>query len=293
MTPNENDPLIRQLLELVKELDAEDIPIILGGGMSLYLRQRFLSARTPRYPFDVATRSTADLDLFLSAQLITDAPKIERLKQVIGHLDYKVIPEAKNFQFAKEVDLYGQKRTVKIDLLAAPPQGADKSKVKVSRPRIKPKGVEDIHAYLTEEAEGIELGKIAVDASLLEPALKLKNQILYIPAAFNFLVLKLHAFEDRKEDAESDLGRHHAYDIFATVVRMAEKDWQNAKEHFAAHKDRPYMKRAAAIREKNFNNPTALGLLRLRENESYRSNREVYDRHLQPFIQDLTTLFSS
>ena len=191
------------------------------------------------------------------------------------------------------MDLYGQKRTVKIDLLAAPPQGADKSKVKVSRPRIKPKGVEDIHAYLTEEAEGIELGKIAVDASLLEPALKLKNQILYIPAAFNFLVLKLHAFEDRKEDAESDLGRHHAYDIFATVVRMAEKDWQNAKEHFAAHKDRPYMKRAAAIREKNFNNPTALGLLRLRENESYRSNREVYDRHLQPFIQDLTTLFSS
>ena len=67
----------------------------------------------------------------------------------------------------------------------------------------------------------------------------------------------------------------------------------NAKEHFTAHKDRPYMKRAAEIREKNFNNPTALGLLRLRETESYRSNRDVYDRHLQLFIQDLTALFSS
>ncbi|MBI5242558.1 MAG: HipA domain-containing protein [Elusimicrobia bacterium] len=31
--------------------------------MSLYLRQRYLSAQTPRYPFDVAARSTADLGL--------------------------------------------------------------------------------------------------------------------------------------------------------------------------------------------------------------------------------------
>ena len=293
MTPAEHEPLLRQLLELVKELDTADIPIILGGGMSLYLRQRYLSSRTPRYPFDVVARSTEDLDLFLSAQLIADAGKIESLKQVIARLHYSVIPEARNFQFAKEVDLFGQKCKVKIDLLAAPPQGADKSKVEVSKLRIKPKGVEDVHAYLTDEAEGIEIGKIAVDISLLDSTLKLKNQILFIPAAFNFLVLKLHAFEDRKDDKESDLGRHHAYDIFATVVRMGERDWENAKEHFTAHKARPYMKRATAIREKDFNNPNALGLLRLRENESYRSNREVYDRHLQPFIEDLTALFPS
>lgn len=146
--------------------------------MSLFLRQRFLSRRAPRYPFDVAARSTADLDLFLCAQLISDAHRIEILKQVIGRLDYKVIPEAKNFQFSKGVDLYGQKRTVKIDLRAAPPQGADASKVKVSKPRIKPKGGEDIHAYLTAEAEGIEIGKIPVDASLLEPGLKRKHHIL-------------------------------------------------------------------------------------------------------------------
>ena len=61
-----------------------------------------------------------------------------------------------------------------------------------------------------------------------------------IPAAFNFLILKLHAFEDRKEDVESDLGRHHAYDIFATIIRVTEQNWKNAKEHFAPHKDRPY-----------------------------------------------------
>ena len=53
------------------------------------------------------------------------------------------------------------------------------------------------------------------------------------------------------------------------------------------------MKRAAEIREKDFDDPNALGLLRLRENESYRSNRTVYDPHLQPFIQDLAALFSA
>ncbi len=73
MTPDENDPLVRHLAELAVELDADNIPIILGGGMSLYLRQKFLSGRAPRYPFDVAARSTADLDLFLSSRLIADA----------------------------------------------------------------------------------------------------------------------------------------------------------------------------------------------------------------------------
>jgi hypothetical protein len=293
MTPAEHEPLLRQLLELVKELDAEDIPIILGGGMSLYLRQRYLSSRTPRYPFDIAARSTADLDLFLSAQLIADAGMIENLKHVIARLKYSVIPEARNFQFAKEIDLFGQKRKVKIDLLCAPPHAQDKRKVQISKPRIKPKGVEDFHAYLTTEAEGLEIGALAVDVSRIDSSLKLRNQVLRIPSAFDFLILKLHAFEDRKDDTESDLGRHHAYDIFATVARMGEGDWENARRHLTAHKDRPYLKRAVSIREKEFSTPSSLGLLRLRENESYRSNRETYDRHLDPFIEDLSALFPS
>ena len=43
MMENENDPLLYCLLELVKDLDAENIPIILGGGMSLYLFTRIES----------------------------------------------------------------------------------------------------------------------------------------------------------------------------------------------------------------------------------------------------------
>jgi hypothetical protein len=53
MTIEDNDPLVHHLAELAKRLDTENIPIILGGGMSLYLRQKFMSGRNSRYPFDL------------------------------------------------------------------------------------------------------------------------------------------------------------------------------------------------------------------------------------------------
>jgi len=53
--------------------------------------------------------------------------------------------------------------------------------------------VEGIHAFLAYEAEGTELGKLAVDVGLLGSSLKLKNHVLHIPSAFNFLVMKLNA----------------------------------------------------------------------------------------------------
>lgn len=291
MTPGENDPLVRHLLELAVELDAKNIPVILGGGMSLYLRQKFLSGRTPRYPFDVAARSTADLDLFLSSRLIADARKIEYLRRAITRLGYSALPQARNFQFAKKVTVYGQDRVIKIDLLAAPPRAEDLSRVSIRRPRIKPRGAEGIHAYLTEESEGLEFGKLAVEPRLLHPEARLENEILFIPSAFNFLILKLHAFEDRKNDEAGDFGRHHAWDIFAAVIRMGEQDWATAKEHRGAHAARAYMKKAISIAKAAFSGRNSLGPLRLRENEAYKGERELYGRYLDLFIQDLAALF--
>ena len=45
---DDNDPLVHHLLELCVELDKDDVSIVLGGGMSLYLRIKFASVRTPR-----------------------------------------------------------------------------------------------------------------------------------------------------------------------------------------------------------------------------------------------------
>ena len=69
MTPHENDPLVACLAELAAELDRENIPVILGGGLSQYLRGKLDGGRSPRYPFAAPARSTEDLDLFLSPPL--------------------------------------------------------------------------------------------------------------------------------------------------------------------------------------------------------------------------------
>lgn len=260
MTAHDNDPLVVQLAELAKALDAENIPVILGGGMSLYLRRIYLSAITPRYPFVIPARSTGDLDLFLSAGLIVDAQKVRALRGIIGRLGYSVLPEARNFQFGKRVLVCGQERTVKIDLLAAPPRSEDAALVIIHRPRIKPKGVENVHAYLTDECEGIDFGKIPVKPGLLAPDLVLKNEVLFLPSALNFLVLKLHAFRDRRNDEVSGFGRHHAWDIFSTVAGMGEADWAAAKEQLAAQGGRPYLVTAAGIRKELFAGPAGLGL---------------------------------
>jgi len=290
---DDNDPLVRHLLEFCRELDEQDISIILGGGMSLYLRLKFAGARTPRYPFDPPARSTADLDVFLSSRLIADRRKISGLKALLSRLGYRVDPKARNFQFIKTVKLFDHDRTIKIDLLAPPPDEADKDKVQINKPRIKPTGVEGIHAYLTDEAAGIDIGKQPVDVTRLDPSLKLKNQVLFLPSAFNYLILKLHAFDDRKnrDDAKSDLGRHHAFDLFATVARMDEKDWQTAQEHLAAHRDQAYLAKAISIRKANFACKTDLGILRLQESRSYRIDRATYDGHRDSFLKDLTDLF--
>lgn len=62
MTPHDNDPLVSCLTELAAELDRENIPVLLGGGLSQYLRGKLGGGRSPRYSFVAPARSTEDLD---------------------------------------------------------------------------------------------------------------------------------------------------------------------------------------------------------------------------------------
>lgn len=165
----DNDPLVQHLLELCRELDKDDISIILGGGMGLYLRLKFSPTQMPRYPFDPPVRSTADLDVFLSSHVIVNRQKIESLKASLLRLEYAVDPAAKNYHFIKKVKVFEQERIIKVDLLSAPTDEADKGKVKIVGQRIKPRGVDGIHGRLTDEATGIEIGKQPVDLTDLFP----------------------------------------------------------------------------------------------------------------------------
>jgi hypothetical protein len=288
-TQFENDHLISALIELANQLRMHDIPLIVGGGLSLYLRT-FLTqkVRSPRYPRRVTQRSTKDIDIFLTSDLIVDSGKITSLRDSLVSLGYK--PKTKYFQFTKEITLSGSRREIAIDILSAPPKDEDALKIKIRKPRIKPTDVENFHAYLVNEARGINLGPIPVESfSKLSGKTKVSN--LFVPSSFNYIILKLHAFRDRVNDESVDLGRHHAYDIFAIVTDMDKNDWENAARHLQAEKESDYIKSSITVINEYFSSPTSLGILRLQENQLFKKYSSEFSTYLSDFCSDLRSLF--
>ena len=206
MTP---DPLREQLRLLALELQKDDLKLILGGGYGLVLRTEYVrrTGAATRFEEIPEARSTNDLDLFLSAEIITSAEKIEKVRDALQKL--KFVPVAQFFQFQLTV-VEGLDLPVKIDLLAAPPETEAALKlVKINKPRIRPKKAKNIHGYLTEEALTIEEILLPIDISEAgEPPLE-----IYLPHPFSYLVMKLFALRDRLEDEEKDFGAYHGFDV--------------------------------------------------------------------------------
>ena len=279
------DHLIDSLLELNIAFEKASVPLILGGGMGIYVRTVYGSIENgERYPFQIDARATADLDIFLTAETIVARDKIESVKNVLAEQGYVVVQKAKYFQFEKTINAFGSQKKLRIDFLAAPPAEENRDRVQLSAPRVKPKGVEEFHAYQTAEAEGLQFGIEEVNV---------KNGIVKVVSSFNYLILKMHAFKDRKdrEDEKSDKGRHHAWDIFATIVRMREADWKNAKEHTWAHREKAYLKNAKEIQKEYFSEKDRLGFLRMREYQAYTKDRGIYEPHIDKVVEDMTDLF--
>jgi hypothetical protein len=285
-----NDIMIEHVIELQQKLDKEDISVIIGGGMSLYMRQTCLKRKpSTRYPFSLQTRSTEDIDVFLGGSLIINHNKIDHLKNILSELGYHPSEDALYFQFVKNINLAGSQQTIKIDLLAAFPEDKDLSLVKINQPRIKPKKSTHIHAYLTKEAHKIDYGKTPV---ILEGSHK--NPVTtYLPSCYNYLILKLHALDDRKDrnDLKSQYGRHHALDIFTTICQMDETDWNTAKSHYKEDQEKAYLKQACQIRKDLFSTKSDKGMIRLKENQYYQDNKNIFNQYEDLFLQDMKDLF--
>lgn len=269
--------LTEELMKLLDACDEAAVPIMIGGGLGLYLRDVYLQTdRSKRYPVRPDPRSTDDIDCLLSPDVITSKAKMERLRDIITDaLGYE--PLVKHMQFKKELD---EDREVKIDLLTAMPD--DTSTLKVKPPRVRPKTAKDIHAYRTLEA-----ATVAFEPRVLE----IEDRSVSIPSSINYLILKLHAFRDRRKDQEDDFGRHHALDIFRIVTGMDEHDWATVDRFHEAHAEDDHVREARNIRTDFFHSDTALGVLRLRENVGFKTNADEFKGYLEDFLADLLELF--
>jgi hypothetical protein len=158
--------------------------------------------------------------------------------------------------------------------------------MKVNPPRVRPKGDIRFHAHTVEEALHIEDRPIGVPVDGTTSDGKPYSATVYVPEAFPYLLMKLQAFRDRKADANRDLGRHHALDVYAIVGMMTESEYERAKAFGAADKEDAHVRRARVIVSEDFANESTTGLIRIREHTLFRSALQ-----LREFVDVLREVF--
>jgi hypothetical protein len=265
------DQLLANLLDLLRELDGRGVPLMVGGGFGLYLKRTHLARTGERTLFAELpeVRSTNDIDMFLRAEVLADLSRTRGAADAIRRLGYEVVEEAKYLQWKKPVMVAGVEQEVKIDVLVGP-LGRYRAAMKITEPRARPKGDIKFHAHMVEEALHIEDEPIGIAVEGRASDGSPYSGTVYVPEAFPYLLMKLHAFSDRKDDANKDLGRHHALDVYTIVGMMTEREYERAKAFGAAEAQKEHVVRAREIVATDFSDVNAQGLLRMREHGLFR-----------------------
>jgi hypothetical protein len=242
-----------------------------GGGFGLYLKRTHLGNVGEQTLFAELpqVRTTNDIDMFLRAEVLADLPRTRAVAEAIKRLGYEVVEEAKFLQWKKPLVVGGVVQEVKLDVLVGP-LGRHRRSMKVSAPRARPKGKIEFHAHPVEEALHIEDEPLGVEVAGRASDGEGYSGTVFVPEAFPYLLMKLHAFSDRKGDADKDLGRHHALDVYTVVGMMTEREYGRARAFGAADAGDEHVRRAREIVAADFSSTTSEGLLRMREHALFR-----------------------
>ncbi|HYT93331.1 MAG TPA: hypothetical protein VEL76_31735, partial [Gemmataceae bacterium] len=267
------DQLMTSLLDLLGELEGRGIALMVGGGFGLYLKRLHLAGARERTLLDrlPEPRATNDLDLFLRAEVLADLDRTRAVADAIRHLGYVPVAEAKFLQWKRQIVVAGVVQEVKIDVLVGP-LGEFGKCLKINKPRVRPKGSIEFHAHMVEEALDIEGHPVTLSVSGRRSTGEPHRGTVLVPAAFPYLMMKLHAFDDRKDDADRNQGRHHALDLYTIVGMMTETEYERARALGDAHGADKHVERARRIVRDHFGERTALGMLRLQEHKLFRDD---------------------
>jgi hypothetical protein len=254
--------VIGSLIQTVIELDqalGSNANILLGGGLGLYLKQQQLETSQVNTLLPISmwptARTTEDIDLFLRAEVVASADTMEKYKQALQQLAFKVVEKAKWMKFSRIV--YGKE--VLIDLMVGP-LGEYESLVEQKGIRVKPKGTSGLHARFTEDALSIELNPLAIN-------LEENNNkcVIFVPQAFPFALMKLGAFHDRVHDGNKDEGRHHALDLYRIIAMLTKDESMHAKQLADKYSKHPILQHRIETIQTMFSHHDELGCIRLRE----------------------------
>ncbi|MGO9598095.1 MAG: hypothetical protein ACLP7Q_08895 [Isosphaeraceae bacterium] len=288
------DPLQMSLLDLHHKLHPHDIPLIIGGGLGLVLKRQQIEKEGLRTLFDQLpkARSTNDIDLFFRAEIVADSGRVQIFVAALAKLGYVPLEKAKYLQWVRTVVVVGIPQEIKLDLLVGPIDDEFRDALHIKGPRVRPKGKNvTFHAYRTEEAIEIQKGLMPVDLAGRLSGGESHTARVFVPQAFTYLMMKLHAFDDRKDESAKDesdkqLGRHHSLDLYASVAMMTENEYDRAVRLGQVYGDHSPVKRSRGIVAESFAALSAPGMIRLREHALYRP-----DFNLTEFMEVLGKIF--
>ena len=221
----------------------------------------------------------------LSAELVADARLMGFVRAALDRLGYIVVKRSEYLQFARTISAI---QIVKIDLLTA---RLDVLKnipaIRANSRRARP-SMEDhpaIHAHPTDGALALTETPVVI-----EIAGKLSNGTAFtahvqIPHTFTYLLMKLTAYRDRRHDADKDLGRHHALDVFRIVAMMTEEESDQVGQYVRRFADNPQVRSCIDLVRSDFAHATAAGLLAMREHPLWQN-----DPQLDVFIETINEL---
>ncbi len=263
------DLLQASLLDLLYELRDQEIRLIVGGGYGLYLKQRHLRETGDRTLLQLfpEARSTNDLDLFLSTEVLADSRRARLMADALARLGCAPVEGARYLQFVRSVPTAWGVREVKFDLLTGPPHPAvDLRLIKRDSRRWRPRGEKiPLHAHPAPEAVGLEDEPLEISLRGRRTNGEEFVGSIFLPQPFTYTLMKLTAFWDRKDDPDKDLGRHHALDLYTILATTTEQEWDTACRVYREHQYEDAVQAAGTVVRIYFSGPEALGALRLRE----------------------------
>ena len=276
------------LLDLLHEVQATEVKLIIGGGYGIYLknnhvRRMGMGTLLQEWP---EPRSTNDLDLFLRPELLINSAKLSPLADAIDRLGYKAVQGAEKYQFVKPGPGGTEAGSVKIDILTGPQRFFNGTKVKADARRARPKPSVGIHAHPVEEALTLDSGILPV---LLEGKLSSSapwSCEVFLPHPYTFSMMKLFAFRDRFEDPDKEYGRYHALDLYMILATTTEQEWGTALEMRDQQNGEPIIEEAGQLVSEYFSSLDRLGMIRMRESPYYRPELQ-----LDEFMSALQELF--
>jgi hypothetical protein len=233
-----------------------------------------------------AVRSTQDLDIFLSAEIIVDAEKTRALREALDTLGYRPIESARYYQIVRSLASLGRKGELKIDLLAQVPR-AGIGLVKMDARRIRPRGYAQLHAHTTPEALTIDRYLLPIDIGEGGESVE-----VFIPHPFSFIMLKLFALRDRiRRDPHSEERRapYHAFDIYSMVAMITAEEWKQGEQLRERYRDIDPLPEARSIVRELFADLYAPGTFLLREH-AQTVGYLVPEQNVEDFISDVRDL---